>query len=270
MEEGNLMSKAILGIDIGSSSIKLSLNDKNKITYFEPISIPSDLINDRFPFSEEVINILKKALKSYKIKAKNCALVLPSSLVFTRKVTMPYMTIPLLMSNLPYEFRDYIGDDKNQYFYDYAVSKVNYNEENQPVSLDILAVATSKSTISKYRDFCSKVGLTLVTAIPDVFAYRNIYMNIKEAKPKEYGILDLGYTSSHVFIYNEDIYETSRVIEYGVRAIDVAIAESFTRAKDLASQKKLSDIYSVNALSDVERIYCEIAVAVMRSDTLYK
>ena len=151
-----------------------------------------------------------------------------------------------------------------------SLSKVNYNEENQPVSLDILAVATSKSTISKYRDFCSKVGLTLVTAIPDVLSYRNIYMNIKEAKPKEYGILDLGYTSSHVFIYNEDIYETTRVIEYGGRAIDVAIAESFNIDKDLASQKKLSDISSVNALSDVERLYNEIAVAVMRAVNFYK
>ena len=53
----------------------------------------------------------------------HAALVLPSTEVFTRELVMPAMTEQQLLYNLPYEFRDYLTEEKNKYFFDYSMRR---------------------------------------------------------------------------------------------------------------------------------------------------
>ena len=92
-ESEDPLMKKIVGIDIGGSSVKLA--------YFAG-------------------STLKKAARDNGIPLTNAAVVLPSTEVFTRELTMPAMTEQQLRYNLPYEFRDFLTDEKSKYYFDYS------------------------------------------------------------------------------------------------------------------------------------------------------
>ena len=73
--------------------------------------------------------VIRDAARKNKINAKDCALALHSRDVFTRRITVPAMTRRRSWASiLPFEFRDYIADDKDKYSFDYAVLGMQRDE----------------------------------------------------------------------------------------------------------------------------------------------
>ena len=177
-------------------------------------------------------DFIKSKLKEHKINCKDVALVLPESVTYVRRFFMPYMTVQQLKFNLPFEFHDFITEDKDRYFYDYAVMEV-VEEENDGVlskSLDILGAAISKEAIEKYRTMLRRCGLKLRIAAPQPCAYQNMIHQYEEfhgiTKSRDYAILDLGHETTELRIFTEGKYETGREIEIGIRTITEAIADT--------------------------------------------
>ena len=107
------MAKSILGIDIGYNSLKLALVNGKQIRHTAVVDMPENLLKDGRVVSKETMGELLRCTLG--------AVSLANESVFIRSVTMPVMTISQLASNLPFEFRDYITDELNNYVYDYAV-----------------------------------------------------------------------------------------------------------------------------------------------------
>ena len=72
---------------------------------------------------DAMADFLRQTAKSNGIPLTHAALVLPSTEVFTRELVMPAMTEQQLLYNLPYEFRDYLTEEKNKYFFDYSMRR---------------------------------------------------------------------------------------------------------------------------------------------------
>lgn len=242
--------KNLIGIDIGTSAVKLAQVSNGKVVRTVSSPLPGNPVqNGRVISVEELGQALRKIRKEGKLKGRRCALVLPPEVAFVRRVTMPYMTETQLKTNLPFELQDYIQNSSEQYFYDYALLNVINDEEGNPAELDLLAAATPREVIEQYRAALEAAGLHLVLAVPQTVTYRNIIRTHEQDEsehPEEYCIADMGHSAIRVHMYRGDAYETSRVIEYGGEELENLESDSDAARHELFDRIALEIMRAVN------------------------
>ena len=115
----------IVGFDIGESSVKLVYFAGADLKKAVTAELPDNMVSgSRILSMDAMADFLRQTAKSNGIPLTHAALVLPSTEVFTRELVMPAMTEQQLLYNLPYEFRDYLTEEKNKYFFDYSMREV--------------------------------------------------------------------------------------------------------------------------------------------------
>lgn len=268
------MSKNYVGIDIGYSTVKMAEIVNGKVAALASAPVPDNLIKDGKILSYETLaDVLRDMARENKIKAKACALVLPTEISFVRSITVPRMTVEQLELNLPYEFHDYIKKETNMYYYDYAVVGEERDENGEIEAYRLLAAAVTKEDVENCRQMLKKAGFKLQTAIPASFAYRNV-IRAYEAEnagehPAEYCIVDMGYAAIRMNMYKSDIYETTRIIEFGGASLDALIADSVNVEVHVAAEYKMHNYEKVLELPMCKEFYGKIAVEIMRAINFY-
>ena len=268
------MNKTIIGIDIGASEFKFAACGPSEVHKLAVEPVPDKLVRDGQIVSMEAMSaFLREAAGKHHIRRGRCAVVLPSQLAFVRRTVMPVMTTDQLLLNLPYEFRDFITQEKDKYFYDYAVLGTQQGENSQPEQLELLAAAALKSTIREYSVMLRRAGFKLAVAAPEEFAYANLIRLYEQAHPKEAGaercILDLGHTSTRIHIFTGHRFEATRVVDYGGAMVDNAIADAFHVDEHIAKTYKLSNHNGGLDLEACLGIYRAVSVDIMRAINFY-
>lgn len=265
------MIKTYLGIEIGNLVIKFAVCTEDTIKEFVVEQLPDNLVRDGNIVSWEVMaDFIKEKLKSHRIGCKNVAMVLPESTTYVRRFLMPYMTVDQLRINLPYEFRDFITEEKDKYLYDYAIMDRVEEEHSGQISknMDMMAVAVSKETIEKYKNMLKQSGLKLRVAAPESCAYQNIIRkHIKLSSSKEaldYAILDIGHNTVNLRIFTEGKYETGREIEPGIKEITHVISDELSVDEHIAEMYKVSNQNNILYAEKCMSVYSEIALEVRR------
>ncbi len=215
------MKKDLLGVDIGSKEIKLVYKGKT-IVYQTPDNCVD---GDELIAYDGMSDVLKTILKENNIKAKNASLVLPDSNVFIERIKMPYMTSKQLDVNLPYEFKDVVGKNKDDYLYDYAYVSTIYDDDNNPVELELVVSCIKKSIIEKYSDCFKKANLKLVRATPRQMAISNI-LN-EEKILGNIVLLDLGYNFTRIDFFKDGLYDATRILESGIKDMNKIASDGF-------------------------------------------
>lgn len=262
--------KTYLGIEIGDNGMKLAVCSGETIKSFKLVPWPSNMIvNGAVSSWDEMADYIKHKLKELGIGYKDVAMVLPESIAYVRRFTLPYMTINQLMFNLPYEFQDFIGADKDEYIFDYALLDVTEEEEHGQFvkKMDIMASAISKQTLEQYSNLFKKAGLRLKIAAPESSAYQNLIRKHIEHVPtdtvKDYAILHLGHSAVSLRIFTNGKYETGREMGYGLNKalphLPTTINPSYVLNGD-TEQVTAITIDSEEMLS----LYNQIALDVMR------
>lgn len=246
MEWRWLVSRAILGIDIGSNALKIASYDGRKTSRLVEEPMPDQLVRGGNIVSAEAMSaFLKETLKKYKLFVKQAAVILPASQVFVQQVELPFMTEAQLRLNLPYEFRDFITEEKDKYVYDYALIEMVKNEEGENVKMRLLASAVGKEVIREYRDLCRFAGLKLVAAVPYEVAYRNLLRRIVKARPEEadyeHCLIDLGHTGYRMYFFHGAVFEAVRTGDRGGAAVDEMLSGILNVDIHIAHAHKESD-----------------------------
>lgn len=113
------MAKQILGVDIGSDSLKLALVVGKAVKKVVAVPMPHSLVKEGRVVSIDAMgDLIRSAMRDNGMHCTNGALVLPNDVAFVRNVTMQQMSDEELKYNLPYEFRDYISEDLKDYAFD--------------------------------------------------------------------------------------------------------------------------------------------------------
>ena len=145
--------------------------------------------------------------------------MLPSTEVFTRELVMPAMTEQQLLYNLPYEFRDYLTEEKNKYFFDYSMREVLRDESGQPTEMNLLACATLKSTVESYRTMLRRAGFRLRVLTPSECAYSAVlqaYYRRTRQEGRDLCVVNLGHSATFLYIYRGGHFASRREIEVGM------------------------------------------------------
>lgn len=247
--------KKLLGIDIGSHELKIAECDGKNITKLVSAEVPANLMKNGEIVSYEVCaQFIKDTLKENNISCKNVCVILPENQVFLKQTIVPYMDKKKLLINIPYELHDYLSSEKEEYIYDYSVNETINNEKNTPIQLDITAAAVSKEIISNYTQMFKKAGLKMMYAIPNESTFTNIIKLDKDNTAKEYAFVDAAHMGTRLFFYTGAKYETTRIIDRGLKSVGEAIAaaENTTEAIALADMKaNKNNVLNTDAARDI-------------------
>ena len=171
-------SKGLVGLDIGSSSVKLvelkalSKGDKRwKLLNLsvEPLS-PEVIVDGSIMDSAVVVDAIVKLFNENKIKSSDVGISVSGHSVIIKKITMAYMSEDELAESIRWEAESYIPFDIDDVYLDYQV----LDEEDQGGgNMDVLLVAAKKEKVSEYVSVVQQSGKTPAVVDVDSFALQN-------------------------------------------------------------------------------------------------
>ena len=168
--------KNLVGVDIGSSSIKIcQLKELRKghslaKVAFAPLA-PQTVVDGHVMNSGAVVEALAKLFHDHKIKQKDVALSVSGQSVIIRKITVPLMTQAELEEQIQWEAEQHIPFDIKDVTVDYEVLK----RRPEAGQMDLLLVAAKRDEINDYANIAKEAKLKPVIVDIDAFTVQNCF-----------------------------------------------------------------------------------------------
>src|SRR5919106_5359003 len=172
-------SKAVVGLDIGSSAVKaVELKPAGKgyrVAAFGTEPIPPDSIVDGAIIdSAAVAESIRRVFESKAFKTKEVAASLSGNAVIVKKISLPLMTAAELDESIYWEAEQYIPFDIQDVNLDYQILDAGGGPDSKS-TMEVLLVAAKKEKIADYTGVIAQAGRTPVVVDVDAFALQNAY-----------------------------------------------------------------------------------------------
>ncbi|MDI6775640.1 MAG: type IV pilus assembly protein PilM [Syntrophales bacterium] len=236
-------SKQVVGLDIGSSSLKLAeILETPKgylLNHFSQISLPRGVIVDGVVVEQEQLTEKIKELFKYSgCKRKRIVTSLSGHSVIIKKVSFPVMDEG--------ELRDLINDEAGKYLPFDSMTEVNFDfqtlgeNEFNPNQLDVLLVAAKKNIIAGYTEAVKNAGLSVVIMDVDSFALETMYEENYDFAEDDVDVLvNIGASITNINVVKNGISVFTRDFNLGGNAITEAIGERLRLTFEEAEKIKI-------------------------------
>ena len=181
-------SKSLVGLDIGSSSVKaVELSKRGKGKNFDLTHVgvanlaPEAIVQGAFLNSSAIVDAIREAVEKAKIRTKGVAAAVSGHSVIVKRVSLPSMTREELDEQIRWEAEQYIPFDVNEVNLDFQI----LDSSAADGQMDVLLVAAKKDLIDDYVQVISEAGLTPVAIDVAAFAVENAFESNYDAKPDE-------------------------------------------------------------------------------------
>lgn len=261
--------KKIVGFDIGESSVKMAYFAGSELKKAVAVPLPDRMVSGTKILSTDAMaDFLRQAARENGIPLTNAALVMPSTEVYTRDLVMPAMTEQQLRYNLPYEFRDYLTEEKSKYFFDYSMREVTRDENGYPTQMSLLACAVLKDTVERYRAMLHRAGFKLQVLTPSECAYADIltaYYRRTGEEPRDICMVTLGHSGTYLYIYRGAYFDSRRVMELGTKDLELLVAEHCGVDIHMAHEYVMQNYNNVLEADYAKELYNRIAIEVVKA-----
>lgn len=257
------MASKLIGIEIGSTTVKLTVVKGNQVLAMVSARMPEGLVREGHVTTPAAMTtFLKNMMKENGIRGGQCALVLPPQIAVCQHVTLPVMSEAELKLNLPFEFKDYVGKDAEEYDYDYIVVGIHDGV------MDLYAAAARRSVIEEYWSIFKKAGMTLKLAMPAEMAWLNLIAR-QENLPKKLAIVDIGHNSTRVNIFADGNFVMGKDIEFAGQLFDETIAAETHVDAHVARTQKEANINKIQSAEFMQQPYGALAIEIMKTVNFY-
>ncbi len=194
--------KAVVGLDIGSSSIKAVELKKTRaglvVAHLGIEPLASDIVVDSMIVdSGSVANAVSKIFTDSAIKAKAVATSVSGHSVIVKPVKMPSMPDEDLANVIQTEAAQYIPFDISDVNIDYQI----LSEDLAAPEMDVLLVAVKRDKILNYTNALQLAGRQPSIVDIDVFALQNCYeYNYEPAPNSTVALLNIGASVMNINI----------------------------------------------------------------------
>lgn len=253
----------MIGIEIGSDTLKMVVSSGGVVKKVAIARMPEDLVMEgRMTSTSAMVEFLKTTMKANRISGGACALVIPSQHIITHRFTMPAVGHDEVLLNLPYEMRDFVGKESDQYIFDYVIT------DNKDNVLSVYAAAVRKDVIEEFYTTFKKAGLNLKVAVPAEIAWMNLIAR-GNSLPKKLCIVDVGYSCTRVSIFDNGVFVMGKSIERGGALIDQIISSTLDVDKYEARARKESNDEKIQTEKYCQEAYQDITIEVMKVLNFY-
>ena len=241
-------SKNVVGLDIGSSAIKLvELKEKKGGTYqllkmgVERLS-PEAIVDGSIMDSSMVVETISRLNSEKGVKNSNYATSLSGHSVIIKKISLPAMSPDELAESIQWEAEQYIPFDINDVNLDYVPLTTAGTGEN----IEVILVAVKKEKINDYTSVISQTNKAAVLVDVDAFALQNCYeMNYDVNENRVLALVNIGASVTNVNVLSGTNSLFWRDITFGgnqyTDAIQRELSLSFEQAEELKRGKTVGD-----------------------------
>ncbi|MDD3294622.1 MAG: type IV pilus assembly protein PilM [Geobacteraceae bacterium] len=241
-----MKSKEIVGIDIGSSSVKLVQLAEQKGTYHLVnvgiLPLPSDAIVDNSLMdTTSIVETIKDLTKSLGTKAKEAVCSISGNSVIIRKISLPAMTQEELEDQIAWEAEQYIPFDINDVNLDFEILESDLSSSGK---MTILLVASKKEIINEYVAVFNEAGLKLVVIDVDSFAVQNVYeKNYSPSDDEVVALINIGASIMNLNVVKGGGSLFTRDVQMGGNLYTEEIQRQFSLNSQDAERCKLTGDY---------------------------
>jgi len=209
--------KNVIGLDIGSSAVKLChLRDAKKglqLAAFDMAPLPKEAIVDgALMDSGAIVDAIRELVGRNKIKMKETALSVSGNSVIIKKIPLPPMSREELEQSIQWEAEQYIPFDINDVYL--AVEVLDQNA--QPGQMDVLLVAAKKDLIADYTTVVKEAGLNPLIVDVDAFCLQNMFeVNYGQVMGESIVLLDIGASTININVVADGITMFTRDVSMG-------------------------------------------------------
>ncbi len=235
-------SKGVVGLDVGSSAIKLVELKERKAGEFhlvrvgvEPLS-PEAIVDGSIMDSSLVVDAIQKLTNETGAKAINFATSVSGHSVIIKKIQVPPMPAAELEDSIHWEAEQYIPFDINDVRLDYVIlSEGGMGDE----SMEVLLVAVKRDKVNDYVSVISQSGKTPAIVDLDAFAVQNAYeTNYDVDVGKVIALVNMGAGVTNINILSQGATVFWRDISFGGNQFSEALQREFNLSFDQAERVK--------------------------------
>jgi type IV pilus assembly protein PilM len=169
--------KDVIGIDIGSSSIKLvEIKETKKgyqLTNFGIAELhPETIVDGAIMDTAAVVDAIQSLVSGLKVRIKDVVTSVSGNAVRIQKISLPSMTKEELEDSIQWEAEQYIPFDISDVNIDFQILDTLDDGSGQ---MEVMLAAAKKDVINEYVAVISESGLNVVIVDVDCFALENMF-----------------------------------------------------------------------------------------------
>ncbi|MBI3077295.1 MAG: type IV pilus assembly protein PilM [Deltaproteobacteria bacterium] len=203
-------SKNVVGLDIGSSSLKLvELSESRRGVRLENLALvplpPEAIVDGMVQDAQVVTDAIKELVASQKLKGRLVATSVSGHSVIIKKITLPAMSQKELEESIQWEAEQYIPFDIHDVSLDFQI----LGPSHTPDQMDVVLVAAKKEMVDEYVAVLSRGGLKPAVMDVAVFAIENMYeANYSVDEQEVVALINVGasFTNINVLKGRESVF----------------------------------------------------------------
>jgi type IV pilus assembly protein PilM len=265
-------SKGLVGLDIGSSAIKLVELQERKGEHWlqrlgvEPLS-PEAIVDGSIMDSSLVVDALNRLASATGVKTAGFATSLSGHSVIIKKIQVPAMSQEDLAEQIRWEAEQYIPFDINDVRLDYVVLT-----EGEPGhdNMDVLLVAVKRDKVNDYVSVISQAGRNPTLVDVDAFAIQNAFEANYDVDPsKVIALVNIGASVTNINVLVRGQTAFWRDISFGGNQFSEALQRelnlSFDQAERLKRGQPVDRFQPSDARSVLDGVSTELATEIQKT-----
>lgn len=268
--------KGIVGLDIGSNSIKLVQLAKTK-KGFELVKLgfiqlkPQSIIDGTIANPQEVTNAIKGLISQHGIKVKDAVSSLTGNSVIIKKVSLSLMTEDELSDSIQWEAEQYIPFPIDEVNIDFQI--LGQDAENKGM-MDVVLVAVKKDVINEYVHVIKDADMNPEIIDVDSFALENMFeANYPTALQEDIIIINIGASVMTLNVLKDGVTIFTRAVAMGGNLITEKMQKllniGFKDAETLKIKGQLKGIASDVVQPVIDESLNDVAVEIKKSIDFY-
>lgn len=252
--ERRKMGKNCIGLDLGSTSVKVTQLKKTRSGYqlvsFGVEPIPPDTIVDGAILNHtSVVDAVRALFARLKIKQKEVALAVSGNAVIIKKIFVPNMTPAELEEQVPWEAEQHIPFNRNDVEIDYQV----LGGKNAQGQMELLLVAAKKEVVADYAAVAKEAKLEPKIVDIAAFAAQNAFQSAYGKLDQTVALINVGASLSTLNILTNGQSAFTRDVAAGGNAFTDDIKRNLGVSHEEAESLKVA-FTDGDASQDVGRI----------------
>ncbi len=198
----NSVKKSMVGVDIGSSSVKtVELQGKNND--FQLVSLgyealpPDSIVDGQIMELNSVSNAIGSIFKEHKIKTTKVAAGVNGHSVIVKNIVLPQMTDDELQESFAWHAEEHIPFDISDVNLDYHVTGTSAD------AIQVLMAACKRDKVANVKQAIQLAGKQPAIIDVDAFALQNCYeLNYDPQAGQVVALLNIGASTTNINILN--------------------------------------------------------------------
>ncbi|MCK4690374.1 MAG: type IV pilus assembly protein PilM [Desulfuromonadales bacterium] len=245
--------KDIVGIDVGSSAVKLvRLRESRGNFHLVNIGImplaPETIVDGAIMDSTAIVGAIQNLMTGMKVKAKRVATSVSGHSVIIRKIMLPVMTDAELEASIQWEAEQYIPFDISEVNIDFQIIGPDVKDPSQ---MNVILVAAKKDFVDDFVAVFIEAGLEPMLMDIDCFAVENMFdYNYGFVEDEVVALIDLGASATSVNVLKGEVSVFTRDIQAGGNLLSEELQKRLGFSREEAERAKLGDRDIANVDAD--------------------